>query len=53
MVMGTHLVVAAFAMLMQLGKGKRAWQYVWIIPLFYAVISGIEAILAGSIVGLM
>jgi hypothetical protein len=44
MVMGTHLVVAAFAMLMQLGKGKRAWQYVWIIPLFYAVIAGIEAL---------
>lgn len=53
MVLGTHLVVAAFAMLMQLGKGKRAWQYVWIIPIFYAVIAGIEALLAGSIVGLM
>jgi hypothetical protein len=48
-----HLVVAAFAMLVQLGKGKRAWKYVWIIPLFYAVIAGIEALLAGSIVGLM
>lgn len=48
-----HMVVAAFAVLMQLGKGKRAWQYVWIIPLIYAIIAGIEAILAGSFVGLM
>jgi hypothetical protein len=38
---------------MQLGKGKSAWQYVWIIPLVYALIAGIEAVLAGSIIGLM
>ena len=48
-----HLTVAAFAVLMQLGKGKRAWQYVWIIPLVYTLIAGVEALLAGSIVGLM
>lgn len=48
-----HLVVAAFAVLMQLGKGKSAWQYVWIIPLTYALVAGVEALLAGSITGLM
>jgi hypothetical protein len=48
-----HLVVAAFAVLMQIGKGKRAWQYVWAIPLIYALVAGVEALLAGSIVGLM
>ncbi|TVY30707.1 Uncharacterized protein LHYA1_G000338 [Lachnellula hyalina] len=46
-----HGAVAGFAVLMQLGKGKHAWQHVWIIPLLYALIAGIEALLAGSIVG--
>lgn len=48
-----HLAVAAFAVLMQLGKGKKAWQYVWAIPLLYILVAGVEALLAGSIVGLM
>jgi hypothetical protein len=48
-----HLVVAAFAVCMQLGKAKSAWKYVWIIPVVYATVAGIEALLAGSIVGLM
>jgi len=47
------MAVAAFAVIMQLGKGKRAWQYVWTIPLLYAAVAGIEALLAGSVVGLM
>ncbi|KAM3081923.1 hypothetical protein ACMFMG_004386 [Clarireedia jacksonii] len=49
----THMAVAGYAILMQLGKGKRAWQYVWIIPLVYAFVGGIEALLAGSLVGLI
>lgn len=49
----THIAVAAWAVAMQLGKGKNAWQYAWIIPLVYALIAGIEALLAGSLVGLM
>jgi hypothetical protein len=48
-----HAVVAIYAILMQVGKGKAAWQYVWIIPLAYAFVAGIEAVLAGSIIGLM
>lgn len=48
-----HAVVATYAILMQLGKGKRAWQYVWIIPLAYAFVAGIEAVIAGSVIGLM
>lgn len=47
------MAVAIYAILMQLGKGKNAWQYVWIIPIVYAMIAGIEALLAGSFVGLM
>ncbi|KAF7944066.1 hypothetical protein EAE96_010476 [Botrytis aclada] len=49
----THIAVAAWAVAMQLGKGKNAWQYAWIIPLVYALIGGIEALLAGSLVGLI
>ncbi|CAG8955011.1 hypothetical protein HYFRA_00007022 [Hymenoscyphus fraxineus] len=48
-----HLIVAAWAVIMQIGKTKHAWKYVWIIPLFYGLLSGIEAVLAGSITGLI
>jgi hypothetical protein len=48
-----HLVAAAYAVCMQFGKGKSAWKYVWIIPLVYFAVAGLEALLAGSFVGLM
>jgi len=48
-----HLTTAACAVLMQLGKGKQAFRWVWIIPITYALIAGIEALMAGSFVGLM
>jgi hypothetical protein len=47
------MTTAACAVLMQLGKGKQAFRWVWIIPITYAVIAGIEALMAGSFVGLM
>ncbi len=50
---GFHAATAAFAMLMQIGKGRRAFKWVWIIPIACALIAGIEALLAGSFVGLM
>ncbi|KAL3417316.1 integral membrane protein [Phlyctema vagabunda] len=48
-----HMVVAGFAVAMQIGKGKSAWKYVWLIPMVYALLAGIEALLAGSFVGLI
>ena len=48
-----HLVAAAYAVCMQLGKGKSAWRFVWIIPIVYFSVAGLEALLAGSFVGLM
>ncbi|KAF5871475.1 uncharacterized protein Bfra_007993 [Botrytis fragariae] len=49
----THIAAAACAVVMQSGKGKNAWQYAWIIPLVYALVGGITALLAGSLVGLI
>jgi hypothetical protein len=48
-----HFAAAVFAIGMQLGKGKKAWRYVWIIPIAYAAVAALEALLAGSFVGLM
>ncbi len=48
-----HIATAALAVCMQVGKGKKAFRWVWSIPIAYAAIAGIEAVLAGSIVGLM
>lgn len=46
---GAHLLVAGCAILMQ----WRNWRVIWITPLVYGVIGGLEALLAGSIVGLL
>ena len=42
-----HVVVAAWACIVQ----WRNWKLIWITPLVYAIIGGIEGIIAGSIVG--
>jgi Putative transmembrane protein 170 len=30
---------------------KRSWKFVWVVPILYAVLAGVEAFLAGSMVG--
>ncbi|PLB33930.1 uncharacterized protein BDW47DRAFT_85397 [Aspergillus candidus] len=45
----SHLAVAAFALLMQ----GRTWRICVAVPLVYIVIAGLEALLAGSIIGLV
>ena len=35
------------------GLKKSSWKYLWAVPVVYLVIAGLEAILAGSIVGVM
>lgn len=35
------------------GWKKSSWKYLWAVPVVYLVVAGIEAILAGSIVGLV
>lgn len=46
-VVGVHLVAAFYAMAVQ----YRNWKLIWLVPIVYALIGGVEAIMAGSVVG--
>ncbi|KAL2019681.1 hypothetical protein VTK56DRAFT_9300 [Thermocarpiscus australiensis] len=48
-----HLGAAGVAVLMQVGKTRSHWTYLWLVPLVYALIAGFEAIIAGTLVGLI
>ena len=48
-----HLAAAGVALLMQVGKRRSAWKFVWAVPVLYALVAGIEAVFAGSVVGLV
>ena len=48
-----HLGVAGIALLMQIGKRKSRWKYLWTLPFFYAFVAATEALFAGSVVGVM
>ena len=39
--------------MMQVGKKKSNWKFLWLVPLLYAAVAGAEALLAGSLVGLV
>ena len=47
-----HLAAVLIAMFTH-GWKKSSWKYLWAIPVVYLVMAGIEAIMAGSIVGLV
>lgn len=42
-----HMATSGHAVIMQ----WRSWKIVWVIPVLYAVVGGIEAVIAGSVVG--
>ncbi|KAK3692790.1 hypothetical protein B0T22DRAFT_448170 [Podospora appendiculata] len=48
-----HLAAVSIALLMQVGRRKSNWEFLWLVPLIYALVAGLEAILAGSVVGLI
>lgn len=48
-----HLGAAGIALAMQVGKRRSNWKFLWMVPIFYLVVAGLEALFAGSIVGLM
>ncbi|KAF7719518.1 Uncharacterized protein PECH_001511 [Penicillium ucsense] len=45
----THLLVAAYTVLTHF----RHWSIIWLVPIVYAIIAAVEALLAGSIIGLV
>lgn len=46
---GFHLAASGYAFFVQ----WRNWRTMWIVPLIYMAVAGVEALLAGSVVGLM
>lgn len=55
---GFHLAASTYAVLMQVLdmrhlKGRRGSWFVWLAPFLYVIIAGVEAVLAGTVVGLM
>ena len=44
-----HITVSCYALLMQ----WRSWKVMWAVPLVYGLVAALEAVLAGSVVGLM
>ena|SRR5579862_1004025 len=46
-----HITAGLYAVAMQARRTK--WRVLWVVPVVYAIMSGVEATMAGSIVGLM
>lgn len=47
-----HLSAVLVAMVTH-GWKKSSWSYIWAVPVVYLVVAGLEALLAGSVVGLV
>ncbi|KAL2164642.1 hypothetical protein VTH06DRAFT_3859 [Thermothelomyces fergusii] len=48
-----HLGAVGVAVLMQGGKRTSGWKYLCLVPVVYALIAGAEALIAGTLVGLI
>ncbi|KAK5714365.1 pre-mRNA cleavage and polyadenylation factor (CPF) complex subunit [Elasticomyces elasticus] len=46
-VVGVHMTAAGYAVVMQ----WRNWKLIWITPVVYLVLGGMEALIAGNVVG--
>jgi len=46
-VIGIHVVAASYAVMTH----WREWRFIWIVPIVFGVIGGIEALIAGNAVG--
>ncbi|TPX12068.1 uncharacterized protein E0L32_007183 [Thyridium curvatum] len=48
-----HLICASVALAMQIGNKQTNWLYMGSVPIIYCIVAGVEALFAGSIVGLV
>jgi hypothetical protein len=48
-----HVGAAGIALVMLMGKRRSNWKFMWAVPLVYFAIAGLEALVAGSIVGVV
>ncbi|KAL2271756.1 hypothetical protein VTJ83DRAFT_1127 [Remersonia thermophila] len=48
-----HLGAVGVAVLMHGSKRFSNWKYLWLVPLVYSLIAGFEALIAGTLVGLI
>lgn len=46
-----HLSTTTIALLMQVGKPRSRWKYLVAVPIVSVVVAGVEALVAGSVVG--
>ncbi|KAK3676173.1 pre-mRNA cleavage and polyadenylation factor (CPF) complex subunit [Recurvomyces mirabilis] len=46
-VVGVHMAAAGYAVVMQ----TKNWKVIWIVPILYLLIGGVEALIAGNVVG--
>lgn len=46
-VVAIHIVAAGYAVVVQ----TKNWKIIWIVPVVYVVIGGIEGLIAGNVVG--
>lgn len=44
---GVHMIAAAYACAIQ----WRNWKMIWVVPVMYGVVGGIEAVIAGCVTG--
>ncbi|CAI4217915.1 unnamed protein product [Parascedosporium putredinis] len=47
-----HLACAGIAIAMH-AQNKTAWKFIWVVPVLYLFVAGVQGIVAGSVVGLM
>ena len=44
-----HVAASGYAVIIQ----WHNWKFMWVVPLVYMILAGVEAVLAGTVVGLM
>lgn len=48
-----HWAAVGIALIVQIGKKKTNWKYLWTVPIIYSAIAAVEALVAGSVTGAM